>query len=234
MTKRKCGNQAEMLQIGIDPSTGMPAASELARFEEIMNRIPIEAVGLVSFTIATPEPSTEWEAQRREAYTSAYNVAAAAVGEKKIGWAGIMLNSSNGLRVTIHHNMCQTAASLYDDFDPQRQNSATSMRDRSLSLGIPTPCSVGETRPTSVIRPFNTYVAYPARAMQQKQEGVIQARILVDASGKPQAVEIVAADPPGVFEANVINQALKMRFDYACINGTPTQSYFDLAVNFKL
>ena len=234
MTKRKCANQAEMLKIGINPSTGMLATTELARFEEILNRVPIEAVGLVSFVIAAPETSAELVAQRQEAYASAYKAAAAAVGEKKTAWAGIKPDNSSGLHVTIHHNMCQTAASLYDDFDPQRPNSPTSMRARSLSLGISTPCSVGETRAATVIRPFNVYVAYPARAKSQKQEGVIQAGVLVDASGIPRSVEILAAAPPGVFEANVINQALKMRFDHACISGSPTQSYYVLTINFKL
>lgn len=63
-----------------------------------------------------------------------------------------------------------------------------------------------------IMRGFNPNAAYPERAARQGIEGKVVIRYTVDSNGNADTVEVVRAEPPGVFDEAAVNEYRKMKW----------------------
>lgn len=74
---------------------------------------------------------------------------------------------------------------------------------------------------------FRVPPIYPARAKQQGIEGYVDVRFTLNAVGRPQQIQIIAADPEYIFDSAVIKAVAKWRYE-------PVESHHGLEVEERL
>jgi len=75
---------------------------------------------------------------------------------------------------------------------------------------------------------------YPYRARQRGLEGDVRVRLLVRADGSVGQVEILSADPPGVFDDTVMQTVPRWSFTPGKIGGRAVASWVVTTVHFTL
>lgn len=76
--------------------------------------------------------------------------------------------------------------------------------------------------------------AYPKAALNAGIEGVVQARVLLDAQGRVERVRILSAKPPGVFDSATEAALRRWIFEPATTRGRPTRAWVRQRVVFQL
>jgi TonB family protein len=71
----------------------------------------------------------------------------------------------------------------------------------------PLPSVFGDVKPVKKVKP-----QYPAEAEAQHIEGRVRVRLTVELNGAVSAAKILAADPPGVFDAAVLDAVVQYVF----------------------
>lgn len=75
---------------------------------------------------------------------------------------------------------------------------------------------------------------YPFRAKRMGIEGWVRVRFLVDAEGRPANIQILEAEPAGVFEDAVIQAISGWRFEAAFKDGRKVASWVVTPIRFQL
>ncbi|QQD21503.1 TonB family protein [Venatoribacter cucullus] len=75
---------------------------------------------------------------------------------------------------------------------------------------------------------------YPQRALRQKIEGFVTARLQITPEGTVESVNIIEAQPRGVFEREAIRALYKYKFKPKMENGRPVAQTATQTIEFKL
>ena len=75
---------------------------------------------------------------------------------------------------------------------------------------------------------------YPCVAKEEKIEGRVFVRFVVDTDGRAQEPEVIAAEPAGVFESAALEAIALYKFEPALTNGTPVNCIAKMPIDFKL
>jgi len=75
---------------------------------------------------------------------------------------------------------------------------------------------------------------YPQRALRQKIEGFVTARLQITPEGTVESVDIIEAQPRGVFEREAIRALYKYKFKPKMENGRPVAQTATQTIEFKL
>ncbi len=75
---------------------------------------------------------------------------------------------------------------------------------------------------------------YPPRALDREQEGVVTLRLLVDEEGVVRQVDLLEADPPGVFEQAATDAVWQWRYRPAVYQGREVRCWYRQRVVFRL
>lgn len=75
---------------------------------------------------------------------------------------------------------------------------------------------------------------YPLRAKRQGIEGWVRLGLWIDRDGRVERIEILAAEPPGVFDETVLRGARQWRFRPGTRQGEPVASRVEQTVRFEL
>lgn len=75
-------------------------------------------------------------------------------------------------------------------------------------------------------------LVYPEKAQRMRIGGLVRLRVYIGKSGKIDAVDVVAADPPGVFEEAALQALLSTSFTPARKNGRAVDSQKLIEINF--
>ncbi|MDD3802376.1 MAG: energy transducer TonB [Desulfuromonas sp.] len=75
---------------------------------------------------------------------------------------------------------------------------------------------------------------YPLRAKRQGIEGWVRLGLWIDRDGQVERVEILSAEPPGVFDETVLRGARQWRFRPGTRQGEPVASRVEQTVRFEL
>ncbi len=75
---------------------------------------------------------------------------------------------------------------------------------------------------------------YPQRALRQKIEGFVIARLQITPEGTVESVDIIEAQPRGVFEREAIRALYKYKFKPKMENGRPVAQTATQTIEFKL
>lgn len=81
---------------------------------------------------------------------------------------------------------------------------------------------------------FRTQPIYPAKAQGEQLTGRVSFRFLVDRDGMVKQVEIVSADPAGVFDDATITAVRQWRFQPAKVKGEPVACWCRSAIKYEL
>ncbi|PJL65142.1 peptidase [Stenotrophomonas maltophilia] len=76
--------------------------------------------------------------------------------------------------------------------------------------------------------------SYPRSAFEQRQVGVVNLRVEVDASGQPTDVRVLSATNPGVFDAVSIAAARSWTYRPAMKNGKPVAAAVKIPITFAM
>ena len=80
----------------------------------------------------------------------------------------------------------------------------------------------------------NVNVPYPERAKQRQLEGQVTVSVHLDESGRVTNVQILEADPPGVFDNAVIEAAENWSFTPAKYKGQAVETWVNIPIPFRL
>jgi TonB family protein len=83
-------------------------------------------------------------------------------------------------------------------------------------------------------RPFNADAAYPDALRRREVEGRVVVQYTVTTAGRTSGARIVSADPPGEFDAAVIREVARMRFEPALKNCEPVDELQELPIRFRV
>jgi protein TonB len=75
---------------------------------------------------------------------------------------------------------------------------------------------------------------YPMSARRMGQSGQVLLRLFVDAEGAVREVNVVRAEPPGVFENASVEAVRRWRFSPALARGAAVGMWMTLPVRFSL
>jgi protein TonB len=75
---------------------------------------------------------------------------------------------------------------------------------------------------------------YPAQALNRKIEGWVLVRFNITKEGTVDAVEVVEAEPKGVFEREAVRAAWRYKFKPKLVDGTPVEQVATLPFHFTL
>lgn len=75
---------------------------------------------------------------------------------------------------------------------------------------------------------------YPLEAQRRNQEGTLKLMLRIDDLGRVLSVEVVEANPPGVFDEAALEAFRKARFQPAMKDGRPVRYQAYIRVDFKL
>ncbi|MEF2146440.1 MAG: energy transducer TonB [Desulfovibrionaceae bacterium] len=75
---------------------------------------------------------------------------------------------------------------------------------------------------------------YPSAARQRRQTGSVELRFLVERDGNVSQVEVVKADPPGVFEDSAVRTVRKWRFSPGMRQGEAVRTWVRVPISFNL
>lgn len=76
--------------------------------------------------------------------------------------------------------------------------------------------------------------SYPKSAFEQRQVGVVNLRVEVDAQGHPTDVQVLSATNPGVFDAVSIAAARSWTYRPAMKNGTPVAGAVKIPITYAM
>ncbi|WP_313416487.1 TonB family protein [Stenotrophomonas sp.] len=76
--------------------------------------------------------------------------------------------------------------------------------------------------------------SYPKSAIEQRQVGVVNLRVEVDAQGRPTDVQVLSATNPGVFDAVSIAAARSWTYRPAMKNGKPVAGAVKIPITFAM
>lgn len=96
-----------------------------------------------------------------------------------------------------------------------------------LLVGI----SKGDTEVMPLVR---QPAIYPERAKSRKIEGFVTARLSISADGSVTNVEVITAEPPGIFDREAVRAMYRYRFDPKVVDGQPVAQTATQTVEFKL
>ncbi|QXQ01768.1 TonB family protein [Stenotrophomonas indicatrix] len=94
----------------------------------------------------------------------------------------------------------------------------------AAEAGLDRPIQVDKMSPPS----------YPKSAIEQRQVGVVNLRVQVDAKGHPADVQVLSATNPGVFEAVSIAAARSWTYRPALKNGKPVAGAVRIPITFAM
>jgi len=130
-------------------------------------------------------------------------------------------------------------SSLAFDFHPApppKSLTLPSQAIRTVTIGAPNLKAVygsGE-----IDRPLTPLVkappVFPMHARRRGIEGWVTVRFLVNETGEVSQVEVIEADPPGIFEQAVIRSVGSWRFEPGTVDGTPVKTRVETTVRFEL
>jgi len=83
-------------------------------------------------------------------------------------------------------------------------------------------------------RPFNADAAYPEALRRREVEGWVVVQYTVTSAGRTSGARIISADPPGEFDAAVIREVGRMRFEPALRNCEPVDELQELPIRFRV
>lgn len=83
-------------------------------------------------------------------------------------------------------------------------------------------------------RPFNADAAYPEALRRREIEGRVVVQYTVTTAGRTSGARIISADPPGEFDAAVIREVGRMRFEPALKNCEPVDELQELPIRFRV
>jgi len=81
---------------------------------------------------------------------------------------------------------------------------------------------------------FRMRPIYPVQAKSRNVTGRVEFRFLVDRDGRIKDVEILEADPEGVFEQATIEAVKRWRFQPAKVKGAAVACWVQTAIDFEL
>jgi len=81
---------------------------------------------------------------------------------------------------------------------------------------------------------FRTKPVYPSGAMSKNITGRVRFKMLVDQDGMVKTVEILEADPEGVFEEATTNAVRQWRFQPAKVKGNPVACWCRSSIKYDL
>lgn len=94
-------------------------------------------------------------------------------------------------------------------------NLATSVN--GMAIGKPAPLQLAQN---SQVMPLHRIEPkYPARALKRKIEGYVVMRFSIDTTGKPTDIEVVEADPKGVFDREATRALLMWKYQPQVVDG---------------
>jgi protein TonB len=75
---------------------------------------------------------------------------------------------------------------------------------------------------------------YPAAAKKRRTEGWVELQFLVGVDGIPRNIEVLRAQPPGMFDRAAIRAMTRWKFKPAERDGRPVEARAKTTVGFKL
>jgi len=75
---------------------------------------------------------------------------------------------------------------------------------------------------------------YPKEAASQAKQGSVSLAVTVRANGLPDGVQVVASEPPGVFDSAAEKAVEQWRFKPKCVGGKFVDASAQYTVRFKL
>lgn len=75
---------------------------------------------------------------------------------------------------------------------------------------------------------------YPPAAFRQRIEGVVELAITIETDGSVTDVEVVSAEPPGIFEDAAMQAVRRWRYEPRKVDGTPTESRAHVRIDFEI
>jgi protein TonB len=78
------------------------------------------------------------------------------------------------------------------------------------------------------------YVApeYPMDALARRVGGVVQVAFVVDVKGEPRNIEVVAADPKGIFDRAAVAAVKRWRYEPVVVDGAPAEVPVRMQIRF--
>jgi protein TonB len=116
-----------------------------------------------------------------------------------------------------------------------RQQTAAPVRPAPQQKSAPEPAvyeqAMLDTVPAAI---HKQKPAYPRRAKRMNITGFVRIRFLVNSLGVVEDIEIIQADPAGIFEKTVRKAVQNWRFAPGIINGRKVATWMTTTINFKL
>jgi len=104
--------------------------------------------------------------------------------------------------------------------------------DMELSLGMKIWDEANvDAKPVAL---FRARPVYPSGAMSKNITGNVKFRFLVDRNGIVKIVEIIKADPEGIFEEATLKAVKQWRFQPAKVKGVAVACWAQSAINYEL
>jgi protein TonB len=88
-----------------------------------------------------------------------------------------------------------------------------------------------DAKPVAV---FRTKPVFPSKAASDNITGKVAFKFLVDRDGMVKDMEILSAEPKGMFEDATRNAVMQWRFQPAKVKGTPVACWCQTAITFEL
>lgn len=137
------------------------------------------------------------------------------------------------------------ATSTPDASDASELAAATSSQseqdasDRLAAVVAAQPRAVTEPQPTGTrsaepVAVLKITPDYPAAAKKRRTEGWVELQFLVGADGVPRDIEVVRAQPSGMFDRSAIRAMSRWKFKPAERDGKPIEARAKTTVGFKL
>lgn len=154
----------------------------------------------------------------------------------QVGGGPVQLAGRNNTPLLVYLRPDATPPPKAHDADPGQQN--TNLRAPSHEQALLPEITADEryllsseidVRAQPVRMPV---LIYPEHAQQMKIDGLVRLRVYIGKSGKIDAVDIVAANPPGVFEDAALKALLSTSFTPAQKNGRPVKSQKLIEIKF--
>jgi protein TonB len=102
-----------------------------------------------------------------------------------------------------------------------------------LSVGLP-----GAFEPGQLDGPLTVMARvpplYPLSARRRGIEGWVKVLLVVDETGHVDGIEVVAAEPPGIFEESVRRCVAGWRFAPGTVEGVPVRAKVETTIRFEL
>lgn len=81
---------------------------------------------------------------------------------------------------------------------------------------------------------FRVKPVYPQNAMNKNINGRVTIKLLVDRDGTVKTVEVLEAEPEGMFEEATVNAVSQWRFQPAKVQGTAVACWVKTSINYEL